>query len=398
MSELRKREIIKPFTKLISTFLGHFKSNGFSVDQVKERAFKLKILDARIEAFLNVFLPFYERYEQKLRDENAIDFNDMIIEATKMVDTNKYISPYSCILVDEFQDISVGRAKLLSKLSHQKSWNRLFCVGDDWQAIYRFAGSDITLMRNFESHFGFTETLFLDTTFRFNDKIEAVATKFILKNPAQLTKTIKTLKKDTRPRVTIHFPKHNSNSLINAITLIYRENKNASVLLLGRYDFSKINLPWQKIKTIFPELMITFKTIHKAKGSEADYVIVLGISTGKHGFPSEIVDDPILNTVLSEPESFQYAEERRLFYVALTRSREAVHLISDTPFPSEFLSEIMIDKEYVEVMGNVLDLTEKCPFCKTGDMQLLSGKNGNYYRCSNHPLCRFTANASPQKK
>jgi len=380
------------FTDLVASFLGHFKGNGFTIDRLKERANKLGILNPRLLAFFNVFSPLYERYESQLRQDKVTDFNDMIIHAAKLAEDSHYPSPYSYILVDEFQDISAGRARLVKSLSNQRPSNRLFCVGDDWQAIYRFAGSDISLMRNFSNHFGFTETIHLDNTFRFNDRIEAVATKFILKNPSQITKSIQAIRTESSPRIFIHLPTgHGDSPLLNAVGQIYREEPRSSVLLLGRYHFLKDDIPWTDISNEYPTLSVDFKTIHSAKGTEADYVVLLGISSGKYGFPSKISDDPILNTVLSEPEKFSHAEERRLFYVALTRARHAVHLISAKSSPSEFLTEIMEDSRNVEVSGLLAEGPAKCRGCGSGDMVFLTGKYGSFYGCSNHPLCETKA-------
>jgi len=167
LEQLKKGQQLDPFSKLIATFLNHFKGNGYTVAGVRDRTKEHQLLTPRLEAFLHVFEPFYERYEAGLREARAIDFNDMIVQATGYAESGRYQSPYTCLLVDEFQDISAGRSRLVTALANQAPSHRLFCVGDDWQAIYRFAGSDIALMRDFEEHFGFTETMYLDQTFRF---------------------------------------------------------------------------------------------------------------------------------------------------------------------------------------------------------------------------------------
>ncbi|MTV28710.1 AAA family ATPase, partial [Nitriliruptoraceae bacterium ZYF776] len=118
--------------------------------------------------------------------------------ATGHVEAGRYRSPYRHILVDEFQDISLGRARLIKALKRQHPDARLFAVGDDWQSIYRFAGSDIHIMRNFGREFGGTFagtkdvhcTIDLGRTFRSVDKIALSAQKFVLRNPAQITKTV----------------------------------------------------------------------------------------------------------------------------------------------------------------------------------------------------------------
>jgi DNA helicase-4 len=164
--------------KLTGTFLNHFKGGGHRLDDLRAKARRQGDKNQRAAAFLELFEAVYERYESRLRATNEIDFNDMILLAADHVASGRYRSEYRCILVDEFQDISAGRAKLIKALKDQGKGHRLFCVGDDWQAIYRFAGSDIALMRDFEEHFGPSQTVALDRTFRCNDGINALATRF----------------------------------------------------------------------------------------------------------------------------------------------------------------------------------------------------------------------------
>ncbi len=134
-------------------------------------------------AFLAVFRPIFERYQDTLAASREIDFHDMINRATDLVEEGRYRSPFSYILVDEFQDISPSRARLLKALLDSSPGSQLFAVGDDWQAIYRFGGSDISVMRDFGDHFGTIERVDLATTFRCADRIATVATDFLLRNP-----------------------------------------------------------------------------------------------------------------------------------------------------------------------------------------------------------------------
>lgn len=394
---LRNENFVDPFSNLIATFLNHYKGNGLTIEKVTQTAKKRKLMDHRLKSFLQVFEQFHIAYEEKLKIENVIDFNDMIIQSARLAESKTYRSPYTCILVDEFQDISAGRARLVSALKKQHPTNKLFCVGDDWQSIYRFAGSDIALMRDFESHFGFTETVYLDHTFRFNNRLEAVATKFILQNPAQISKKIEAIRSEPNARVYIHYPETSETGiLMHAIEQVAAEKPDASILLLGRYNFLEDGIPWTQISARFPYLSVNYKTVHTSKGTEADYVILLSITEGRYGFPSEVIDDPILDAVLSEPEQFDYAEERRLFYVALTRARHAVHLISSTPTPSPFLSELAKDERNVNIEGHVDREPVKCSNCETGDMILRTGKHGYFYACSNFPYCTHKARPCTQ--
>ena len=390
---LAKSEYLDPFSELVATFLGHFKGGGHSIKGIRARAQQRQRPDSRLDAFLNVFASILDRYEQRLKQDQGIDFNDMIIRAAEHAESGRYRSPYTHILVDEFQDISSGRARFVKALVKQEPNHRLFCVGDDWQAIYRFAGSDIGLMRNFEEHFGWAERVALDRTFRFNNRLEAVATRFILCNPSQIKKTIRAQATVAGPRVFIHRPERKQGDVVLQILkdLVKEKDAPREILFLGRYRFLEDGLAWSAMRQIYPGIQMRFQTVHRAKGQQADYVIVLGMQAGKYGFPSEVADDPLLGVVLSEPEGFAHAEERRLFYVAITRARHAVHLIADYTRPSVFLNEIMRYDE-VRVIGKATSEPAHCPVCKTGILQLQSGSKGAFYGCSHYPLCTYTAN------
>lgn len=112
---------------------------------------------------------------------------------------------------------------------------------------------------------------------------------------------------------------------------------------MGRYNFNRDWVPNED----FPGLKITYRTVHGSKGLEADYVVLVNLEFGRHGFPSEIEDDPILNLAMSELETFEHAEERRLLYVALTRAKRQAFLVTkqnkDSMFAVELMSDSLID-------------------------------------------------------
>ena len=197
---LQEQEKVDPFTRLVATFLHHFKGVQLSSHEVARRAAKAGDRP-RAQAFLAVFEPIFERYQQSLSRQEEIDFHDMINKAAKHVEAGRFLSPFRYILVDEFQDISPGRARLLKALLDQSPDAQLFAVGDDWQSIYRFTGSDIAIMREFADHFGHTEQTYLETTFRCAHGIADVATKFVLCNPAQIFKEVSSTRRADGPCV-----------------------------------------------------------------------------------------------------------------------------------------------------------------------------------------------------
>lgn len=391
---------IDPFIRLVATFLQHFKGAQLSFEQVMQRAATMKD-HLRAEAFLAVFKLIFERYQGMLEQSGEIDFHDMIGRATEHVEAGRYKSPFGYILVDEFQDISPDRAQLLKALLKHKPGTQLFAVGDDWQAIFRFAGSDISIMREFSRHFGESERLSLETTFRCVDRIAKVATDFILRNPSQISKTVRSIHEAEGPRVHVGLPGEQKLSLLKEVLDRISEDAalyddTSTVLLLGRYNHLRPqSLP--TLKRYYPSLRFTYKSIHGSKGLEADYVIVLGVCVAKYGFPTEIADDPLLDLVLAAPEAHANAEERRLLYVAITRARRHVFLLANGGPPSSFATEL-IDGDYdTTVFGRPPEQDVPCPLCVKGRLIRRENKQKSsvFYGCSNFPHCGYKQRPCP---
>jgi DNA helicase-4 len=323
------------------------------------------------------------------------------------VESGKYRSPFKHILVDEFQDISRSRGRLVKALKAQHDDARVFAVGDDWQSIYRFAGSDINLMRGFGQEFGGVfdgrsdvhRVVDLGRTFRSVDKIAHAAKKFVLQNPAQLEKTVIPAGTTDIPALkVVSTYRHDADEKLKQVLRSLQqgaasEGKSASVLLLGRYRYlAPSNLT--QLRSEFPNLNISFRTIHSSKGLEADHVILLNLYRGRTGFPSEIVDDPLLSLVSPDAEPFENAEERRVMYVALTRARHTVTLMGSASKQSTFVTELLDDPEY-GVVGSVASdqVNHTCGECG-GHLLAFPTKDGRtWYRCEHADLCGFTLNA-----
>lgn len=397
LENLNSQGQISEFSKLIAKILELLKSAGLSLQQLSEK-FANSDNKARAEATIKLFTPIYEAYEEELKRTDSIDFDDMIARAIHYIESGQYTSLYLYILVDEFQDISASRARLIKALMALQANCSLFCVGDDWQSIYRFTGSDVALTKDFSTHFGYTATSILDKTFRFNNKIGEVASRFISENPSQIQKVIQSHTQIDTSAVSLIKTNDNVIGLEAALKAISEKtSKKASVLLLGRFGFNKPKNIAEFSKQ-YPNLKLVFMTAHGSKGKEADYVIVLNLIKGKHGFPSEKSTNPLLELLLPKSEPYKHAEERRLFYVALTRARHHVYLITDASKPSPFVVEL-IDNGYPiltdEFHGERFQykIASNCPICKTGFLKPIDGKNGSFFGCSNYPVCRHTENA-----
>lgn len=405
-------EDIDLFTQLLNTFLVLFKSNNEKIGTLLNKAKQEE--NQRAELFLKLFNQIYINYESYLKEQNEIDFSDMINIATKSIQENKFISNYKYIIIDEFQDISQSRFQLIKAFLDQQPDTKLFCVGDDWQSIYRFAGSDIGVFTGFSEYFktstlsGFeraTTISYIENTYRFDDKLIELSSNFILKNTNQMKKSLKSNKQSNDKPITIHRyndverkGKYTYQALNNVLEILNEKEKNSgiSILLLGRYDFER------KIVEDSPNITkqyndrdkrydytykgnkkhaINFLTVHTSKGLEADYVVILNGNSGTYGFPSEISDDPLLNFLLSKADQFPNGEERRLFYVALTRAKKHVHVLSSTGNPSKFVSEIEVNEPIS---------TLKCEWCDNGELIERKGPYGHFYACNNTHYCNYT--------
>lgn len=392
--ELRESSTYDRFSQLIAIFLGHYISNGEDRSAVIERAHEFGDAE-RANAFLAIFWPVCDRYRDRMAAAKEVDFEMMIRDAAELVEAGRYASSYRYILVDEFQDISVGRAKLLKALCEQSADNQLFAVGDDWQSIYRFAGSDISVMRNFGEFFGPTARSDLSTTFRCNQEIADLSSQFVTANPAQLRKDVRAIR--TRESAAVFVWRHSAKAaapLAAALQRIEREAPLASVLVLGRYRHSRPK-DWSHVTAATPGLEVAFQTVHSSKGLEADYVVVLGMSAGMYGFPSEIEDDPLMELVLAQQERFGHAEERRLFYVAVTRAKHAVFLLAPEYGDSSFIREIEESKYPTVALGIEPAGRPHCVACKSGVLSVRTGQYGNFAGCSNYPRCASTTKVCP---
>lgn len=418
ISEVEEEEVIL-FLELIQTFLALFKSNNYSIDDLVSKNLYTDdpVEQQRNNAFLEIFQPIYEKYNAVLRKRHEIDFSDMINKATAYVKAGKYHKPYAYIIVDEFQDISIGRSQLIQAIREINPPCKLFCVGDDWQSIYRFAGSDISLFTQFEEYFGYTKKSYIETTYRFGSDLIELSGDFILKNPNQLPKALNSFQATQKtPHELLYYKKSYSageeggvstddtKTLRKALSKIAgkaRKERKPSVLILGRYGFDirpiqddienftvKYNRTTGTSKITYhhyENLKIEFLTVHKSKGLEADYVIIINCHSGKYGFPCEVSDDPTLNLVLTLEDQYENGEERRLFYVAMTRAKRGLYFLVDTNYKSKFIAEIE-----GEVVEEEKKTGEKCPICKTGDLLERTGRYGEFYGCSNYPFCTYT--------
>lgn len=336
----------KAFIRLVVTFVTLVKSSCKSVKEVLQQA-KNANDERSVFIIKHIFQPVYERYINALSDSNQIDFTDAILQATEICRSSHPVE-YDYIIVDEFQDISVDRYNFLKVLREGNPPAKLYCVGDDWQSIYRFSGSDMALFNQFPEYFGATEINKIETTYRFGEPLVSLSSNFIQRNKAQIQKNIHSFSSEMRTE--LEFYAYDRRDYCNTIgQLVAFIPSDKSIFLLGRYSFDDyyLSFMYQSIKEgnrfyyVIGGRKIEFLTVHKSKGLEADYVILLQCNKDTYGFPSQVSDDPVLNYVLTKSDQFPYGEERRLFYVAITRAKIKTLILYDKRFPSVFVDEFL---------------------------------------------------------
>ena len=339
------QESLSQLSHLLGTFLNHAKSSNLNHEEILGRANGQKDRD-RTECFLEIFREVREDYEKLLKEENAVDFHDLINGAAEVIQQGEWENPFRYVLIDEFQDISNGRMNLARAL--KKPGLAYFLVGDDWQSIYRFAGSYVGLIHQTEEHLGFTRRENLTKTFRFGDGVLRPSTEFVQQNPG--------------------FQR--------------------AIMVLGRYRSSRSALGRHGMR--MPNL--EFNAVHSTKGQEADYVVVMDLKDDRHGFPCKVEDNPLLTIVMppTHGDPYPFAEERRLFYVALTRARKAVYLVTDSVRPSEFVRELVKNCPEVRIRDG---MRPQCPACGRGS--LVPSQTGDNLRCSNFPRCQHLTPRCP---
>ena len=403
----------KEITNLIKTFISLSKSRQLSYDSIialfSDRIItKNEFMLERQEVFLKFALPILKKYDNTLKVKSEIDFNDMINHATDLIKVNKPEYTYQHIIIDEYQDISYARFNLIKEIRELSS-ARLICVGDDWQSIYRFAGSDISLFSNFEKHVGKYEQLFIEQTYRNSQSLIDITSKYIQKNKKQIQKNPISKKEplENPIKFVYYSPTNADDVFINEIQALIDKNGNKPILVLGRHSFD-INefiklTPNSRIKYYersdrleikgFEEIEIKYITVHKSKGLEADNVIVLNLKNHLLGFPNKMTDDPMLSLLLSDDEAYRFAEERRLFYVALTRTKNEAVLLIPTDV-SLFAEELIVDNDNLVDKNNETLSKTNCPYCQTGRLVIRqnSSKKNQFLGCSHYPVCNQTFN------
>lgn len=411
----KEEQQFKELKKLIATFITLFKSNGFTENDLicmEEAVFSVKFpfLLERTSLFLSIVKPIYQLYQENLKKQYAIDFNDMVNNATQLLTAHKpSFIKYKYIIIDEFQDISMGRYRLVKAIKDLNS-AKVMAVGDDWQSVYRFSGSDLELFIHFEKYFGYTEILRIERTYRNSQQLINTVAKFVMSNPRQLKKNLISSKTLSRPVEIYGYATDVMGAFSKAVDKIVSEyGEKAEIMIVGRNnaDFKYLFANDSEKQFTYserghslkskkhPNVKFHLLTAHRSKGLEAENVIVINLRNHLIGFPNKIADDPLLSLVLTDADQYLYAEERRTFYVALTRTKNKTFLIAPQYETSVFVEELVRNHG---IPFNLVTNEEpirnnpKCPHCSTGHLILRTNAKDNSYflGCTNYPSCAQT--------
>ena len=413
---------LRSVSSLVTTFLSLAKANNLSMAEVGDRGREAYAGNGymwhRFELFMAFAEPVMEIYQQTLADKGQVDFDDMINMAAGKIAREGIPESYSHIIVDEYQDISKSRFGLI-KAIRDACGARLMCVGDDWQSIYRFAGSDVSLFTAFGDYVGHHETMKIERTYRNSQELVDIASAFVERNPAQIHKEMRSEKHKSMPMV-MNMKPDMARGLESALDAILAQaGYSGRILVLGRHNFD--------IETAYPDFKgrdsyeggrvslkrdrntgdvrmryrgygdIVFMSVHRAKGLEADDVVVLNLTNGMYGFPNRVEDDPILQILLGRADGFDFAEERRLFYVAITRTKNTTYLVSGSMEqgggPSPFVEELKASgSDHIGIAqrkGEGLWHPALCPRCGTGRLVVRTNSQTgkSFLGCTNYPFC-----------
>lgn len=348
---------------ILIPFISYFKESNRDKNDFKE--LYEQIHDKKLLLKLKVIEDFYNYYETKLKENNLIDFEDMINLSYKNINNIKEKDlgiNYKYIIIDEYQDISVQRYNLTAKIANLFK-SKIFAVGDDYQTIFSFAGSRIDLFTDFKKYMKDASVIPIENTYRNSQELLDLAGDFINKNKSQIEKRLKSSKHLDKPveiftydDSNVYSRDTNKSKVINDIIInIYKNNYKDKILLLGRYkkDIDSITnnnyfIKKNKEKIICnncKDANITYLTIHSSKGLGFDQCILINAIDDKYGFPSKIDDDPLIKLIKpNNEENILFPEERRLFYVALTRTKNKLYIVCPKSKVSTFVKEIAYNK------------------------------------------------------
>lgn len=365
---------VKNLPNDIGRFITIAKTHNFAPEEVEQRI-ENEFWSLKQMEFAKIALTVYSDYEDKLRSENKIDFSDMINLAVKNLRQKEglYKNRFDHILVDEYQDISQQRYELINSLMDKNGGCKLFCVGDDWQSIMAFSGSNLDFFVGFNQYFDHSAVTYLTVNYRSCKSIVDTGAEIIRHNGNVQLEKDAFAHNDTLAPIKVYISVHNSKSVNDYYTQIAQHCMSTidsylqkgynpqDIMILSRIANSpimKIKLQEYaaicKVPVSFEARSwnkIRFMSVHASKGLQARVVFLLNVVDSLYGFPCKKENPDIFEPVTRGRKKDKEEEERRLFYVAVTRAMEDLIIYSQIDSESKFLGEIK-DCVVVECLQN----------------------------------------------
>lgn len=334
-------EDVKDFVRQIMRITDMIKVENMDLDAVLEKARSDQ--HERVRNFYELAIPIVKEYIHYCTDKSYLDFNDLISRSTSLFQNhediaNKYRSKYEYILVDEFQDVNNLQVELIKLLLTDNT--QLFCVGDDWQSIYGFRGSNVSYIIDFENHFTNARTVKLNLNYRSTQNIVGASNEVIKHNRFKVEKDVQASKMSEHKIVVYsgNDQEENVQFCLEKVQALLDDGVNNDEILF-LYRRSKMFSPYF-FRFREEGVRVQSKTIHAAKGLEAKVVFIIGLTEGSGGFPDIWLEDRIFQVIKTANHDLLLEEERRLFYVAITRAKDKLFLITEKGNESSFLKEI----------------------------------------------------------
>lgn len=372
---------VKDFLRQVMQVIDMLKVENFSPTKILNKA--LKDQHERIRSFYKLAIPLYKQYKKYCINKSYLDFNDMVSRTISLFDNyteieEKFQNKFQYILVDEFQDVNSLQVELIKRLLTKDT--HLFCVGDDWQSIYGFRGSNVNYIINFKEHFKTSRIIKLRLNYRSTQNIVGASNEVIKHNKLKINKKLEAFKKvDSKIFIFSGSDStENTDFAVKQIKKLQQEKKYKKEDILFLYRRSKMYVPYfERFRK--ENVLVSAKTIHASKGLEAKIVFIIGLTEGRGGFPDIWLEDRIYQIIKPAKHDLLLEEERRLFYVAITRAKEQLYLITEKGNESSFLREIP-QKFSIKTSLPLKPVVEGLMFCPNCNAQL----NDNFAFC---PFC-----------
>ena len=408
-----------------------------SLDRALRATATRRVVMAEAHALYRISAPVLNRYEKHLEESGTVDHEGTILKAWKYLREGTVAPPWKVILVDEYQDVNPAQAAFLHALLRPRRSDRpstgarLTAVGDDWQAIFAFQGGDVDLIRDFKDPSGgfnrYRERVALRQTYRFGQPLADTTRRFVTLSAGAIDREVigsPKIAPDARWPSSVVIASSRltekgkqefgdghrglTGGVLAALARIHEQRPAASVLILGRRNVDLepvrangqrgIGLDRRTIRRVAAarDQQLVYSTVHKAKGTEADYVVFLDTGPPRAG---ERAGNRALERALSvfRGSDSSKEEERRIWYVALTRARRKVYIIvaADTEAHSPFADELYHNAEGQfdvgeDELAEYLEATRPhvpCPVCsrigRTGSvLAKRTSRNGSFAGCT----------------